>query len=63
MLPPMLSFSRCVRRESRYGMCERFVSVNAWMQLPSADSDWLMLFASCQQAVDAIEMKQWMTER
>ncbi len=48
VLPPMLSFSRCVRRESRYGMWERFVSVNAWMQLPSADSDWLMLFASCQ---------------
>ncbi len=46
VLPPMLSFNRCVRRESRYGMCDRVASVSAWMQLPRADRLWLMLLAS-----------------
>ena len=44
--PPSDSDSIRVNFDSRYGMCEAFLSVSALITLPSVVKDWLMLLAS-----------------
>ena len=45
-LPPRDSLSIRVSFDSRYGICEIFLSVKALITLPNVVRDWLILFAS-----------------
>lgn len=46
VLPPKDSCKILVNFESLKGTWPRFASVNAWIQFPNADKDWLIFLAS-----------------